>query len=84
MPLRFESKYFIFGSWQLFVAVCALPSLVITAWLALYPESPKFLLECGEYEEALEILQDMYHRNTGRPKEEYPVSDLEDEKSRAK
>ncbi|KAK3907449.1 Synaptic vesicle glycoprotein 2B [Frankliniella fusca] len=83
LPLRYESAAFTFGSWQLFVAVCALPSLVIAAWLALYPESPKFLLECGEYEEALEILQDMFHRNTGRPREEYSVKSLREPRSRA-
>lgn len=55
------------------MAVCALPSLVVAAWLALYPESPKFLLEIGEYDEALDVLQEMFHRNTGRPKSEYPV-----------
>ncbi|KAJ1520729.1 hypothetical protein ONE63_003824 [Megalurothrips usitatus] len=83
LPLRYESESFVFGSWQLFVAVCALPSLVVAAWLALYPESPKFLLECGEYEDALDVLQEMFHRNTGRPKSEYPVKSLREPRSRA-
>lgn len=83
LPIRYANEYFIFGSWQLFVAVCSLPSLVVAAWLAVYPESPKFLLECGEYEEALEVLQEMFHSNTGRPKSEYPVRSLREPRSRA-
>lgn len=65
---------FFYGSWNLFVAVCALPSILIGIWLMFFPESPKFLLECGETEAALDILRDIFHSNTGKDPSEYPVS----------
>lgn len=49
------------------------PSLLLACWLFFFPESPKFLIECGETEEALEILRTMYHENTGKGKSDYPV-----------
>lgn len=48
-------------------------SLMLGSWLFFFPESPKFLIECGETEEALEILRDMYEENTGNLRSEYPV-----------
>jgi VNT family MFS transporter (synaptic vesicle glycoprotein 2) len=77
IPLDFRleyGKYFRFGSWNLFVAICAIPSLLIGFWLFFFPESPKFLLELGESDEALEILKDMYHQNTGFDRDNFPVS----------
>lgn len=78
IPLSFELQFhwFRFHSWNLFVAICAVPSLVIGCWLFLFPESPKFLIEVGDPEDALEVLKDMFHRNTGRPREEYPIRQL--------
>lgn len=49
-------------------------SLILGCWLFFFPESPKFLIECGETEEALEVLKDMYSQNTGNDRSEYPVS----------
>lgn len=46
---------------------------MLGSWLFFFPESPKFLIECGETEEALEILRDMYEENTGNLRSEYPV-----------
>lgn len=42
-------------------------------WLFFFPESPKFLIECGETDEALEVLKDIFQQNTGRDRSEYPV-----------
>lgn len=74
MELRIEYEYFRFSSWNLFVAICSLPSIFIGLWLFWFPESPKFLLECGEPDAALEVLRDMYAMNTGKEPMEYPVS----------
>ena len=63
-----------FHSWNMFVAVCSLPSLLLAAWLSRFPESPKFLLECGEYDKALDVLKQMYAVNTGESPGTYPVS----------
>ena len=76
IPLKFTFPLFRWESWQLFVAVCALPSLIIAFALFFFPESPKFLLELGEYEYALSILQKIFHRNTGNRPETYPVKTL--------
>lgn len=100
IPMDVEIKHggFLFHSWNLFVAICAIPrcvcvchrnlspshrirtkdflpfsSLMLGLWLFFFPESPKFLIECGETEEALDILRDMYEENTGRDRSEYPV-----------
>lgn len=53
-------------------------SLLLGCWLFFFPESPKFLIECGETEEALEILRQMYQENTGNVRNEYPVSNRVD------
>lgn len=63
-------------SWNLFVAVASLPSCIISAALYYFPESPKFLVEAGEPTEALDILKDIFYRNTGRDQMEYPVRSL--------
>lgn len=108
MDVNIERGWFIFHSWNLFVAICAIPrcflhalsiitvlrlffhsffslikschcsfeifsSLMLACWLFFFPESPKFLIECGETVEALEILRQMYHENTGNKKSDYPV-----------
>ncbi|KAF5300444.1 hypothetical protein FQA39_LY02243 [Lamprigera yunnana] len=78
IPMEFEfiTLYFKFASWNLFVAVCAMPSLLIGIWLFFFPESPKFLLECGEADEALDVLRDMYASNTGDSADNFPIRSL--------
>nr|CAI5845381.1 unnamed protein product [Callosobruchus analis] len=78
IPMRFEyvTESFKFASWNLFVAACSLPSVFIGMWLFFFPESPKFLLECGEADEALEVLRDMYASNTGEDGGKFPVTSL--------
>ncbi|CAG9836314.1 unnamed protein product [Diabrotica balteata] len=63
IPLEFEyiTDSFKFRSWNLFVATCSIPSILIGLWLIMFPESPKFLLECGEADEALDVLRDIYY-----------------------
>lgn len=74
MDFRFEYEYFRFSSWNLFVAICSLPSIFIGLWLFTFPESPKFLLECGEPDAALDVLREMYEKNTGKDSISFPVS----------
>ncbi|XP_008544409.1 synaptic vesicle glycoprotein 2C isoform X1 [Microplitis demolitor] len=85
VPLDFtySSDSFYFKSWNLFVALCALPSLTLSLWLFAFPESPKFLLECGETDKALEVFRWIYSQNTGQEMESYPVKSLQ-EKSNPK
>lgn len=74
MDFVFQVPGFKFASWNLFVAACAMPSIFISLWLFFFPESPKFLLECGESDAALEVLRDMFVSNTGEDSSQYPVS----------
>lgn len=77
MKFRYEPlPHLYFTSWQLFVAVSSLPSIALGLVLIYFPESPKFLLEIGEPDEALEILKDIFHQNTGKDVAEYPVESL--------
>ncbi|CAD7077853.1 unnamed protein product [Hermetia illucens] len=78
LNINWNSNGFIFHSWNLFVAICALPSIFLALWLFMFPESPKFLIETGEIDEALEILKDMYAKNTGNDRSSYPVSSLKE------
>lgn len=73
MDFEYVTEGFSFKSWNLFVATCSLPSVLIGIWLFFFPESPKFLLECGEPDEALDILRKMYAQNSGEAPESYPV-----------
>ncbi|XP_037955905.1 synaptic vesicle glycoprotein 2C-like [Teleopsis dalmanni] len=66
-------------SWQIFLAVCSLPCLISGLLFTLIPESPKFLMAKGRNEEALNLLQNIYHTNTRKPKETYQVKSLVEE-----
>ncbi|KAM8705918.1 hypothetical protein ACLKA7_010247 [Drosophila subpalustris] len=73
--------YVLFGgldihSWQIFLLVCAFPSLISGLVMYAMPESPKFLMSQGRNKEALEMLQRIYHINTGKPKDTYPIKSL--------
>lgn len=73
LEIEFVSSYFVFRSWNLFVALCSIPSLVMGVWLCTFPESPKYLIEGGMFDEALTVFRRMYAENTGNPPEDYPV-----------
>ncbi|KAL3289815.1 hypothetical protein HHI36_023206 [Cryptolaemus montrouzieri] len=74
--IGFISETFKYNSWRIFLLLCAFPSFVVALLLFMLPESPKFLLTRGRTEEALQIFQKIYHVNTGRAEEEYPVKEL--------
>lgn len=74
LDMSYASSGFEFKSWNLFVALCALPSLILGLWLFAFPESPKFLLECGDTDAALEVFKYIYAQNTGNDPDTYPVS----------
>lgn len=60
--------------WRFFMVVCGIPGFLCGLALFKIPESPKFLLSQGHDDKTLEILQTMFHVNTCRPRDEYPVS----------
>jgi len=72
--MGFTSLSFTYNSWRIFLLICAVPSFVVTGLLLLLPESPKYLLSSGRYEEALEIFRKIYVINTGKPRDTYTVT----------
>lgn len=74
--IGFETKYFVYNSWRIFLLICAFPSFIVAALLCFLPESPKFLLTQGKHEEALAIFKYIYHVNTGNDAEDFPVKHL--------
>ncbi|XP_035740992.1 synaptic vesicle glycoprotein 2C-like isoform X2 [Vespa mandarinia] len=73
IPLKFDfdTKPFVFHSWNLFVLICSLPSLIIGFWSLHFIESPKFLAEIMQMSELAVVLGKIYSENTGNPVEKY-------------
>ncbi|XP_061392164.1 uncharacterized protein LOC133327657 [Musca vetustissima] len=70
-----------FHSWQVYLAVCAIPSLVSGVSLSFFPESPRFLMSQGRTAEALQAFRTIYAMNKRKPKDTYPITKLLDEVS---
>ncbi|KAH8366605.1 hypothetical protein KR084_006463 [Drosophila pseudotakahashii] len=66
-------------SWQVFVAITALPSLVSFMLFFLFPESPKFLMSKGRNQEAMAAFKFIYHLNSRKPKDSFPIKLLANE-----
>ncbi|KAM8721416.1 hypothetical protein ACLKA7_007311 [Drosophila subpalustris] len=66
-------------SWQIFVAVTALPSILSCSLFPFFPESPKFLMSRGRNEEALEAFRFIYALNRRRPRSAFPIKELASE-----
>ncbi|XP_045494468.1 synaptic vesicle glycoprotein 2C-like isoform X1 [Colias croceus] len=76
--IRMESGSFSYDSWNWFVAACGIPSLMLGFWLMTFPESPKFMMECGDYDDALACLKSVYKQNTGDDPDNYPIKSLKE------
>ncbi|KAI4504130.1 hypothetical protein M0802_000601 [Mischocyttarus mexicanus] len=70
------SAAFTYNSWRIFLLICAAPSFIVAGLLLLLPESPKYLLSCGRYQEALDIFRGIYAINTGKSRDSYTVKEL--------
>ncbi|KAF6206271.1 hypothetical protein GE061_017500 [Apolygus lucorum] len=79
-PITIYGDYRI-TSWRLFLMANAVPSLLCGVACAFFLESPKFLMEKGRKEEALNVFQTIYTVNTGLPASDYPVHHLHDMRS---
>ncbi|XP_022908737.2 synaptic vesicle glycoprotein 2B-like [Onthophagus taurus] len=66
-------------SWNFFILICTLPSLISTIGHSFLPESPKFLMTSGKNEVALKVFQQIYSMNTGKSTEKFPIKILIDE-----
>ncbi|XP_068153587.1 putative transporter SVOPL [Drosophila tropicalis] len=67
-----------FHTWQIFIAITALPSLLSGFLHMFLPESPKFLMSQGNYKKALISLQRIYALNKRKSRDSYPVKKLTD------
>ncbi|XP_055551438.1 synaptic vesicle glycoprotein 2B-like [Wyeomyia smithii] len=70
---------FAIHSWQIFLAVCCIPSLLSGTSVIFLPESPKFLMSKGRNQQALAVFRTLYRHNTGREPQHYPIKELVDE-----
>ncbi|XP_060805650.1 uncharacterized protein LOC106137269 [Amyelois transitella] len=75
-------KYAIFGgylvlnTWNFYLYIMSLWSLMAFLLYARLPESPKYLVMQREYNKAREILINIYKENTGKPAESYPYKNI--------
>ncbi|KAF9809229.1 hypothetical protein SFRURICE_012181 [Spodoptera frugiperda] len=80
LPLEFAYPISILGieyrPWRLLVVACAIPFALGSVLLAFAPESPKFLFATGNYDAALEVVKRIYHRNTKKDVESFPIKSL--------
>lgn len=66
-----------YKAWRMFLILCTIPNIVSAIFLVyLIPESPKFTFSQGDEQKTLEILRDMFRRNTGKSILEYEVKNL--------
>lgn len=74
--IGFHTPAFTYNSWRIFLMVCSIPSFIVAGLLLYLPESPKFLLSQGKFDEALAIFRGIYVTNTGKSADQYPVKEL--------
>lgn len=67
---------FVIYPWQIYILICAIPSMVAGLAFLKMPETPKFLMMIGKYDEALSVLRRMYSVNNNKPENTYPISEL--------
>ncbi|CAH0553087.1 unnamed protein product [Brassicogethes aeneus] len=67
---------FILNSWRIFLIILVIPELIVGIWILRLPESPKFHMSKGNNKVTLEILRQMYAKNTGKSEDLYPVKNL--------
>lgn len=73
---QFYIGSWVVNTWQIFLAVCSMPSLISSIAVFFLPESPKFLMSKGKNREALKVFKKIYAINYMTSGEEYPVKKL--------
>ncbi|XP_026330167.1 synaptic vesicle glycoprotein 2C-like [Hyposmocoma kahamanoa] len=72
---------FVIHAWNLFLLASAMVPLMTGVAFIFLPESPKFLMSRGRNEEAKQVFKKIFILNTGNRKEDYPITNLLEEKS---
>lgn len=73
---KFYLGSYVVNTWQIFLAVCAIPSWVSCIIVFFLPESPKFLMSKGKNHEALEVFRNVFAINHMKSADEYPIKKL--------
>ncbi|XP_049885622.1 synaptic vesicle glycoprotein 2B-like [Pectinophora gossypiella] len=78
MALQFVviEGYIEIHSWNIYLCVSAGWGLLAAIMYWNLPESPKFLLSHGQEKEALQVLQRIYHVNTGKDEDTFTIKSL--------
>ncbi|CAB3248052.1 unnamed protein product [Arctia plantaginis] len=78
LPLDFRVDFgsYIFRPWRLLTMVYGLLFILAPCILAFGPESPKYLVSQGRYDEALQVLRTIYTGNTKKSPDDYPIKRL--------
>ncbi|XP_066591984.1 synaptic vesicle glycoprotein 2C-like [Prorops nasuta] len=71
LDIEYRTSGFSFRSWNLFVMICSLPTMLIAIWFSRFPETPKYLAETNKNVQLYEVLSRMYAENRRKPPEEY-------------
>ncbi|XP_068595671.1 synaptic vesicle glycoprotein 2B [Brachionichthys hirsutus] len=70
---HFSVGYMDFQSWRVFVVLCSIPSFSSALiFKMLMPESPKFLMETGQEEEAIHVFHKMFNINMMGKVKDFP------------
>lgn len=83
LPANINIEFFrgtiVWHSWNVFLIVCAFPSILAATAHIFVPESPKFLMTAGRNDEAMQVFMKIYSWNSGKDPDSYPVKNLIDE-----
>ncbi|XP_030745780.1 putative transporter svop-1 [Sitophilus oryzae] len=63
-------------SWNLLFLISGIPPALAALGFYFLPETPKFLMSCGDSESALKVFRQVYRINTGQSEEFYPIKEL--------
>ncbi|XP_043463739.1 synaptic vesicle glycoprotein 2B-like isoform X2 [Leptopilina heterotoma] len=75
-PFSFEISGQVFATWQVYLLICSVPSVIGLITMAFTPDSPKLFMSDGSYQKALKSLRKIYSMNTWKSPKSYPVKVL--------
>ncbi|XP_078044728.1 synaptic vesicle glycoprotein 2B [Augochlora pura] len=78
VPLSLDVEIFFrrYNAWRVYLLSCSMVPLVGIVTAAMMPHSPKYLVESGRPDEALNLLRRMYSFNTWKPINSFPIRTL--------
>ncbi|OXU24136.1 hypothetical protein TSAR_005893 [Trichomalopsis sarcophagae] len=65
-----------YPTWQVYLLICAIPSVLGLFTVCLMPKSPKFLMAQGKSDKALRLFRTMYRLNNFKSASQYPITEL--------